>query len=203
MRDAIASEPWGTEVRKIALHPTLPIGAVTFGVATVDDVDTVTAVEQLLASLPPQLEADPAAAAAMLAGSLHPRVEAMRLSAPADLADRVRLEIAMGFALPGGSTLRWLELGGTLLLGRLTTGVVKPTEALEGYFESGQYSSEVGRFGPDNESSSATVGRVRTMLLNGIAEEERRLDGVGLKCGFGADVAIIDDQGARLVEDDG
>lgn len=196
---AIAGEPWGTVVQKIALHRTLPIGAVMLGVATLDEVNSATVIGEVLSAFHPVVAADPSLAATVLAGLLDHRVKAMRAGAPPELVDRVKLEIAVGFALDGQAGIRLVELtGDPPRVGRFNH-MVHPTEALEGYFTSGQYATDDGRFGPDVESAAETVARVRSMILDGIQEEEGRLDGVGIKCGFGADVAIVDGAGARFV----
>lgn len=201
MGPSIPGQPWGTEVRKIALDASLPIAAVVFGVATVGGTDTAIVMESILENLPVAMKRDHAAVTTMLASLLHPGILAMRASAPPALTARVRLEIAMGFALPEGMVLRWIEIDDNVRLGQLTTGVIKPTEALESYFSAAPYIDDESRFGPATEGKVETAARVHAMLTQGIAEEERLLGTNGIKAGLGVDIAIIDTYGARLWDD--
>jgi hypothetical protein len=194
------NEPWGIEVCKIALHPTLPVGAVHSGVAELGGMATVDLISQFLRTLPQDVASDPAACANILALLLHQPLKQLRSSAPSALLDHIAVRIALGILSPDGSHLIWMTIDDSVKLERVGTGVIKPTEALEGFYTAGQYSNENARIGSDSEDLPRTLSRVQRLLAVGIAEEERRLTGKGIKCGFGADVAVIDAAGGRFVK---
>ncbi len=136
----------------------------------------------------------------LLGSRLHPLVQQERSNAaaqgaPAELLERVRVDVTFGGFVANEAVLVSYRIDQGLSSTR-SIGALHPPHTVKDFCTTGRYATEEQRFGHSLQGPDAVAAHVHDLLQECIAEECRR-NGRNIKIGGGVDVVLVERTGAR------